>query len=341
MPYSCYDLLYPCGVAHAIIDAVRHRNTLASTSSANAPLHGTMRPAIVTESLSKRYGSRIAVDSLSIQVERGTVFGLLGPNGAGKTTTIAMLLGLVAPTSGNAYVLDVPVGSQLPLALRKVGTMIESPALYPYLSGAENLHVLARAGGIARGRVAEVLDTVGLSERGRDPARTYSQGMRQRLAIAAALLPDPELIILDEPTNGLDPAGTVEIRDLVRSLASQGRTILLCSHMLHEVEQLCTRVAIMKEGQLVVQGRVDDLLQRGQGIRLRIEGDPAPALALLQALPWVFRVTQDGSIFLVDAPTQRVAELNSYLARNGVAVAEIGVRERSLESYFLEVTGDG
>ncbi|WP_129632598.1 ABC transporter ATP-binding protein [Candidatus Oscillochloris fontis] len=300
-----------------------------------------MTAAIVTESLSKQYGSRIAVNDLSMQVERGTVFGLLGPNGAGKTTTIAMLLGLVRPTSGHATLLGTPlVGPQFATVLRKVGAMIETPAIYPYLSGAENLLVIARAGGIDRKRVAAVLQIVGLHERANDAARTYSQGMRQRLAIGAALLPDPELIILDEPTNGLDPSGMVEIRELIRSLAAEGRTILLCSHLLHEVEHLCQQVAILKEGRLIAQGTVAELLQREQGIRLRVEGDPAPAIGLLHALPWVAGVTQEDTVIYVDAPSQRVGELNSYLTRHDIAVVEIGLRERSLEAFFLEVTGD-
>ncbi|MEI7771931.1 MAG: ABC transporter ATP-binding protein, partial [Chloroflexales bacterium] len=162
----------------------------------------------------------------------------------------------------------------------------------------------------------------------------------QRLAIAAALLPTPELIILDEPTSGLDPAGTVEIRDLIRELAADGRTILLCSHLLHEVEQLCGRVAILKEGRMIAQGAVGDLLRRDAGIRMRVEGDQAQAIALLRGLPWVRGAAAEGDLLIIDAPTARVAELNGYLARSGVAVAEIGVRERSLESFFLEVTGD-
>lgn len=295
-------------------------------------------PAIETTDLTKRYGQRVAVDGLSLRVERGEVFGFLGPNGAGKTTTIAMLLGLVRPSAGRAVVLGHDVQREPAAALARVGAMIEAPALYPYLSGADNLRVLARAGGLPEARVATVLQTVELSERARDKARTYSQGMQQRLAIAAALLPDPELIILDEPTNGLDPAGTVEIRDLIRGLAAGGRTIFLCSHMLHEVQQVCERVAILKEGRLVRQGSVAELLRRGQGIRLRVAGDPAPALALLRALDWVGAVTQHDGLLLVEAPGERAAELNAYLAGRGVPVTEIGARESSLEEFFLEVT---
>jgi ABC-2 type transport system ATP-binding protein len=299
-----------------------------------------MTAAIVTEALTKRYGARVAVDQLSLSVDRGEIFGLLGPNGAGKTTTIAMLLGLVAPSSGRASLLGHEVGTGPSPALRRVGAMIEAPALYPYLSGYDNLRVLARAGGIPEARAGAALQQVGLADRARDRAGTYSQGMRQRLAIAAALLPAPELIILDEPTNGLDPAGTVEIRDLIRELSADGRTILLCSHMLHEVEQLCGRVAILKAGRLIAQGAVGDLLRRDAGIRLRVEGDQARAIGLLRALPWVAGVVAADGLLLIDAPAARVAELNGYLARSEVAVAEIGVNERSLESFFLEVTGD-
>ncbi|MCX7792061.1 MAG: ABC transporter ATP-binding protein [Chloroflexaceae bacterium] len=295
---------------------------------------------IETENLTKRYGARLAVDGLSLRVARGEIFGLLGPNGAGKTTTIAMLLGLVRPSAGRALVLGRDVQADPVAALRRVGAMIETPAFYPYLSGYDNLRVLALAGGLPVARIAATLEAVELSDRARDRVRVYSQGMRQRLAIAAALLPDPELIILDEPTNGLDPAGTAEIRALIRNLAAGGRTIVLCSHILSEVEQLCGRVAILKAGRLVAEGAVAELLRRERGLRLRVEGDPARAAALLAALPWVRGVEQSNGALLVDAPVERAAELNAYLTRAGVAVAEIGVHASNLEQFFLEVTGD-
>lgn len=295
---------------------------------------------IETENLTKRYGARLAVDGLSLRVARGEIFGLLGPNGAGKTTTIAMLLGLVRPSAGRALVLGHDVQSDPVAALRRVGAMIETPAFYPYLSGHDNLRVLAHAGGLPEARIGAALRAVELTDRARDRVRVYSQGMRQRLAIAAALLPDPELIILDEPTNGLDPAGTAEIRALIRNLAAGGRTIVLCSHILSEVEQLCGRVAILKAGRLVAQGAVADLLRRERGLRLRVEGDPARAAALLAALPWVRAVERDNGALLVDAPVERASELNAYLTHAGVAVAEIGVHTSSLEQFFLEVTGD-
>ncbi len=294
--------------------------------------------AIETIDLTKRYGKRLAVDRLNLTVGKGEVFGFLGPNGAGKTTTIAMLLGLVRPTKGQAIVLGHDVQREPALALRRVGAMIEAPAFYPYLSGADNLRVLARAGGIPAARVKEVLETVELSDRARDKVATYSQGMKQRLAIAAALLPDPELIMLDEPTNGLDPAGTVEIRNLIRTLAAGGRTILLCSHLLHEVEQLCNRVAILKEGKLIAAGEVATLLRRGQGVRLRVQGNPEPAVHLLRTLPWVSGVTVQEEAIIIDAPVERAAEINALLIRADIVVAEIGANHSSLEEFFLTVT---
>jgi len=294
--------------------------------------------AIETIDLTKRYGKRLAVDHLNLTVSKGEVFGFLGPNGAGKTTTIAMLLGLVRPTKGQAIVLGHDVQREPALALRRVGAMIEAPAFYPYLSGADNLRVLARAGGIPAARVKEVLETVELSDRARDKVATYSQGMKQRLAIAAALLPDPELIMLDEPTNGLDPAGTVEIRNLIRTLAAGGRTILLCSHLLYEVEQLCNRVAILKEGKLIAAGEVATLLRRGQGVRLRVQGNPEPAVHLLRTLPWVSGVTVQEEAIIIDAPVERAAEINALLIRADIVVAEIGANHSSLEEFFLTVT---
>ncbi|MBO9339542.1 MAG: ABC transporter ATP-binding protein [Chloroflexus sp.] len=294
--------------------------------------------AIETIDLTKRYGKRLAVDRLNLTVGKGEVFGFLGPNGAGKTTTIAMLLGLVRPTKGQAIVLGHDVQREPALALRRVGAMIEAPAFYPYLSGADNLRVLARAGGIPAARVKEVLETVELNDRARDKVATYSQGMKQRLAIAAALLPDPELIMLDEPTNGLDPAGTVEIRNLIRTLAAGGRTILLCSHLLYEVEQLCNRVAILKEGKLIAAGEVATLLRRGQGVRLRVQGNPELAVHLLRTLPWVSGVTVQEEVIIIDAPVERAAEINALLIRADIVVAEIGANHSSLEEFFLTVT---
>jgi ABC-2 type transport system ATP-binding protein len=298
-----------------------------------------MSAAIMTEGLTRRYGARLAVDALSLEVERGEVFGLLGPNGAGKTTTIAMLLGLVRPSAGRALVLGHDVWQAPQAALARVGAMIEAPAFYPYLSGRANLRVLAQAGGIAAERIATVLATVDLTARADDRVATYSQGMKQRLAIAAALLPDPELVILDEPTNGLDPAGTVEVRHLIRNLAADGRTILLCSHILHEVEQLCRRVAILKAGKLIRAGAVHELLRRNVGLRIRVTTDPAAAAALLIDLPGVTGVQRTDDMLLVEAPTTQAVMINRHLVAHDVGVAELGVQQHDLERFFLDVTG--
>ncbi len=296
--------------------------------------------AIYTERLTKHFKQRVAVDQVSLEVQRGEVFGFLGPNGAGKTTTIAMLLGLVAPTSGTAAIMGHDVQRAPSLALAHVGAMIEAPAFYPYLSARDNLRVLARAQGLPPARIDAVLALVELTERARDRFKTYSQGMKQRLAIAAALLSDPQVIILDEPTNGLDPAGMVEIRDLIGRLAHEGRTIFLCSHLLHEVEQVCQRLAILKAGSVLAQGRVDDLLRRGQGVQVRLASDPAPALRLLRDVEWIGSVEQQGNLLTIDAPGTRAPEINALLTRHDVLVAEIRAREESLEAFFLDITHD-
>jgi ABC-2 type transport system ATP-binding protein len=294
--------------------------------------------AIETRELTKRFGERIAVDRLSLSVGRGLVYGFLGPNGAGKTTTIGMLLGLVRPTSGQALVFGHDIQRAPGPALAQVGAMIETPAFYPYLSARDNLRVLARAGGLSESRVDPALDVVELRDRARDPVKTFSQGMRQRLAIAAALLPDPQLIMLDEPTNGLDPAGQQEIRELIRTLAAGGRTIFLSGHQLHEIQQICDRVAILKQGQLVAEGAVSELLHHRHGVLVRIQGDQQRAAELLRGVPWVAGVTPHEGALLVDVPPERAAEITTLLTGSGLPVAEIRARDSSLEEVFLELT---
>ena len=299
-----------------------------------------MDAVIQTEGLTKRFGSRVAVDRLDLEVSHGQIFGFLGPNGAGKTTTIGMLLGLIRPTGGRALVLGHDVAREPEQALAGVGAMVEAPAFYPYLSGRDNLRVLARAVGLAERRVDAALGAVELADRARDKFRAYSQGMRQRLAIAAALLHDPRLIILDEPTNGLDPAGQIEIRELIRTLAASGRTIFLSSHVLYEVEQLCDQVAILKQGRVVARGAVVELLRRGHRVLVRVAGDAAAAAELLRGVAWVGGVEPRGDALLVEASVERAAELNMLLAGQRIAVAEIRAEERHLEDLFLDVTRD-
>ncbi|MFQ3633033.1 ABC transporter ATP-binding protein [Roseiflexus sp.] len=297
-----------------------------------------MDAVIRTEELTKRFGNRIAVDHINLEVRPGEIFGFLGPNGAGKTTTIGMLLGLIRPTSGQAFVLGRDIQREAATALRDVGAMIEAPAFYPYLSGRDNLRVLARAAGLPDRCVDEALAQVDLTTRARDRFGTYSQGMKQRLGIAAALLHKPRLIMLDEPTNGLDPAGQLEIRNLVRSLSGSGRTVFLCSHLLHEVEQICQRVAILKQGRIIAQGEVATLLRRG--VLVRTIGERERAEALLRSMPWVSRISEYGDAFLIDAPGDRTADINALLTSGGIPVAEIRHYETSLEEFFLEVTAE-
>jgi ABC-2 type transport system ATP-binding protein len=298
-----------------------------------------MALVIETIDLTKQFRERAAVDRLNLQVEAGQVYGFLGPNGAGKTTTIGMLLGLIKPTAGQARVLGHDIQQNPAAALARVGAMIEIPAFYPYLSARDNLRVLARTGGIDEEQVDPCLALVELSQRANDPFRTFSQGMRQRLALAAALLPDPLLIMLDEPTNGLDPAGQHEIRELIRGLAANGRTIFISGHQLYEIEQICDRVAILKQGRLVAEGAIAELLQRGRGIRIRVQGDPQIAVNLLRSVAHLqtVRIEEDQALF-VDAPADQTAEINMLLATAGVAVAEIRARDTSLEELFLEAT---
>src|SRR5437588_7950738 len=230
---------------------------------------------ISTTRLTKAFGNLVAVNDLNLQVMRGDVFGFLGPNGSGKTTTIRMLLGLIRPSAGRAILFGLDTAYQLPAILLRIGAIVETPILYPYLSGLDNLRVVAANSGMVLGkandrRIEEVLDIVELHGYGKLAYRKYSLGMKQRLGIAAALLTDPELVMLDEPTNGLDPSGMIEIRQLIRRLSSLGKTIFLSSHLLAEVQQVCNRVAILRKGNLVKQGDVKELLSEQEQVEVRI-----------------------------------------------------------------------
>jgi ABC-type multidrug transport system ATPase subunit len=293
---------------------------------------------IETTALTKRYGEAIvAVDALDLRVRPGEVYGFLGPNGAGKTTTLRMLLGLVRPTSGDATVLGAAPGS--PAALGRIGAMVEAPGLYPYLSGRDNLRVLAGHAGAAPERVDAVLAATGLSDRAGDRARTYSTGMKQRLGLAAALLKDPEVLILDEPTNGLDPAGMAEMRAFIHSLAQGGRTVVLSSHLMGEVEQVCDRVGVIRDGALVAEGTVEQLRGRAS---LRVRAEPLGEAALLAAgLPEVDDVATNGAVLELSADVAAAAAINRMLVTAGIEVSEISQRRASLEDVFLELTANG
>lgn len=294
---------------------------------------------IQTDGLTKRYGRVVAVDGLSMEVRRGRVYGLLGPNGSGKTTTMGMLLGLLRPTAGSFKLFGS--ADRHEESLRRVGAIIESPSFYPYLSGRQNLQYFQLISG--RGDAAELdglLERVGLGGRGNDRFRTYSLGMKQRLGIAYALLGDPDIVFLDEPTNGLDPEGVIEVRDLIRSIGSEERTVLLSSHLLHEVEQVCDSVTIISKGKLIAQGKVDDLVSSSRREQVRLKtGDDAKAQEVLSALEWVEGVSSEDGALLVSAPVARSIDLSAALAQSEVYIAEMAPVETSLEEYFLEVTG--
>ena len=291
---------------------------------------------VETRGLSKRYATGIlAVDGLDLNVREGEVYGFLGPNGAGKTTTLRMLSGLLRPTSGTAVVAGAAPGSVA--SLSRLGALVETPAFYPYLSGRDNLRVMARYAGAPAARVDGVLEQVDLAERARHRFRTYSTGMKQRLGVAAALLKEPQLLILDEPTSGLDPQGTVEMRTLIRSLRGAGRSVMLSSHLLNEVEQTCDRVGVIVKGRLVAEGTVDEL--RGQRALLLRASPVAQAQAILERTlrSGEVRLGQDG-VFILAVDPARAASINRMLVMEGVEVSELRAAERSLEDVFLQLT---
>ncbi|MEV7355670.1 ABC transporter ATP-binding protein [Kitasatospora sp. NPDC091276] len=310
---------------------------------------------IRTRGLTKRFrGGQLAVDGLDLSVPRGSVFGFLGPNGSGKTTTIRMLMGLIAPTSGVATVLGEPMPQSVASVLPRVGALIEGPALYGFLSGRDNLVRFDAADPTAdprtrRLRVETALERVGLSAAAAKKARAYSLGMKQRLGLASALLQPRELLVLDEPTNGLDPQGMREIRALVREVAAEGTTVFLSSHLLDEIEQVCTHAAVMSRGRLVVQGTVAELAARAQGRLVVRTPDVAHAVEVLAAhrvgslLPGDGRVDGElGALGSLGAPVEEaLPKLCAALVEAGVRVHGFGLERGTLEDAFVALTGEG
>ena len=293
--------------------------------------------AVETHGLTKRYSTGVlAVNNLDLRVRAGEVYGFLGPNGAGKTTTLRLLSGLLHPTSGSAIVAGAMPGS--PASLARMGAMVETPAFYPYLSGRDNLRVVARYAGVPTSRIEPVLKLVDMTDRARHKFKTYSTGMKQRLGVAAALLKGPDLLILDEPTSGLDPQGTIEMRALIKELKQGGRTVLLSSHLLNEVELTCDRVGVIAKGKLVAEGTVDELRARSGGSALLIRATPLDqAQRLVESLvPGQVRV--DGDTLLLSVDPSQAASINRRLVADGVDVSELRVSEQSLEDVFLELT---
>ena len=301
----------------------------------------SLSPNVVeTSGLSKRFGDRTVVRDVELRVPRGSAFGYLGPNGAGKTTLIRMLLGLTHATAGSMSLLGLPVPEKRAEALARVGAIVEEPKFHGHLTGRENLKVVAAARGRdAYDRIGPALEQVGLAVRADDRVKTYSLGMKQRLGIARCLLADPELLILDEPMNGLDPAGIQEFRGFVHRFVSEGRTIVLSSHLLDEVEKTCDHVAIVDGGRVVAQGSIDELRGDGNSRVLIDVDDSVRARALLASHAGVDRVRDDGAtleVALVDIDA--IADLNRSLVEAGIAVRRLEPLHASLEQRFLEVT---
>jgi ABC-2 type transport system ATP-binding protein len=303
-----------------------------------------MAAVIEIEGLRKEYRRRrgdpfVAVDGLDLTVPEGSVYGFLGPNGSGKTTTIRSMLGLVRPTAGRVRLFGAEVPRALPEVIGRIGAIVEAPAMFPTMSGRENLRLLAGMGSIDRRRVEEVLDQVGLTERAGDLVRKYSLGMRQRLGLAAALLRDPALLVLDEPANGLDPAGIRHVRDLLRQLGREGRTVLVSSHILAEIEHTCDAVAILRRGRCILEGPVASVLAAAGPARLRVRVDDLDAgLSVLRGADLSVE-RDDGHLSVAIAP-ERAGEVSRLLAESRLWVTELRQEDRNLEDLFLEVTVD-
>src|SRR5438876_779256 len=308
----------------------------------NIPPMDTGDVVLRTTNLTKQYGKRIVVNNLNLEVNRGEIMGFLGPNGAGKTTTIRMALGLIAPTAGSVEILGQDVDSHGARILPRVGALVETPALYLYMSGRNNLRAVGSVlGGVPDERIDAVLELVGLRARQKDRVRTYSLGMKQRLGVAMALLQDPDVLILDEPANGLDPAGIVEMRDLMHRLAAEGKTVFISSHLLGEVQQICTRVAIIHLGKLVTESSIEELISGRGEYTVKLER-ANEALALIQTQPWGKGARLDSSGALVTlAPEGRGRDLNLFLVNAGFAPDTLMQTTQDLEQVFLSLTNSG
>jgi len=296
--------------------------------------------AISVDDLSKKYESGLAVSHANFEVPVGTICGFVGPNGAGKTTTIRMLLGLISPTGGKGQILGEPITSP-DKYLPNVGAMIEGPAFYPALSGAENLRVLATLGGFPQERVDQLLKQVGLADRGNSKYKTYSLGMKQRLGIAAALLPNPKLLILDEPTNGLDPEGIQEIRQLLRSLADNGTTVFVSSHLLSELELISEYLVMLRKGEVVFAGPIQDLFDQQQPfmiVKTESQQDLNKIIAIAESAGHKAHL-RDGFAH-IEGPAEWSGTLNKLAFESGILLTQLSPQLPNLEETFFELTGE-
>ena len=286
------------------------------------------------QGLTKRYGSITAVNNLDLEIERGAVFGILGPNGSGKTTTLGVLLDVTRPDSGTFSWFGTPADKT---QRKKIGAILEVPLFYPYLSGKQNLQIVAKIKDLPGDDIDDALKTVDLYDRRDSRFKTYSLGMKQRLAVAATLIGTPEVLILDEPTNGLDPRGIAEIRNIILNVASKGVTIILASHILDEVQKTCTHMAVLEKGKKLFSGPVDEVLNDAQWVELAAENMAGLQLALKQ-VDFVENIQEEGEIYIIKLKTEMSqAELNRYFFNKGIVLTHLALRKKSLEKYFLEL----
>ncbi|MCB0653781.1 MAG: ATP-binding cassette domain-containing protein [Saprospiraceae bacterium] len=287
--------------------------------------------------LTKQFGRLTAVNHLSLNIEKGSVFGMLGPNGSGKTTTLGMLLGVTKPTSGTFSWFGKGESHEM---RKNIGAILEQPVFYPYMTGIQNLGLVCQIKGAEKNRIEEVLEIVGLSGRGHDKFKGYSLGMKQRLAIAAALINDPEVLVLDEPTNGLDPQGIFDIRQLIRQIAQTGKTIILASHLLDEVQKVCTDFCVLQTGNLIYQGIVEADFAKSTTIELVAE-DMQTLIEALQKIPGVDEIEEkDGKVIVRGTLQLNSLTINKYLVEKGIVLTHLHTLKKSLEEQFMEILSE-
>lgn len=293
-----------------------------------------METILTINNITKNYGSIRAVDELSLEIPRGSIFGILGPNGSGKTTTLGMVLGVLNASSGSYSWFD---GLEETAGRKRIGALLETPNFYPYLGAFRNLQIAADIKDVSYNDIERVLKMVNLYDRRNSPFSTFSLGMKQRLALASSLLGNPEALVLDEPTNGLDPQGISEVRELIIRVAAEGKTILLASHLLDEVEKVCSHVAVLKKGKLLAAGKVEEVLAQEDQIEVAAE-DMAGLESLLKSHHLVKEVKKANGKFLISANNASANEINAYLFSKGVTVSHLAMKKKSLEAQFLELT---
>lgn len=287
------------------------------------------------QGLSKRYGAVTALNKLTLEIEAGSVYGILGPNGSGKTTTLGIVLGIIKPDSGSFSWFEGKYGDQERMY---IGALLETPNFYPYLSPVKNLEITAHIKKVAEPKIDPLLELVNLAHRRDSDFSTFSFGMKQRLAIAAALIGDPEVLIFDEPTNGLDPQGIAEVRDIILRIANEGKTIIMASHILDEVEKVCSHVAIIKRGKLLANGEVGAILSNDRQVDIAAE-DLGRLRELLANLPGIHAISEKNKLLQLQvSPAMTAAELNKLAFDNGLIINHLVMKPKSLESEFLEIT---